>query len=113
MPIAATPTRPLAAQVRGEGTPVVCLHSSTGSAAQWAVLAEALSPRWRVVAPELHGHGRSPAWPDKAPDKLDVDAAAVWRLDGEQALHLVGHWMTAHVDPLMARRFVAAELRAA
>jgi len=86
---------PLAAQVRGHGERVVCLHSSTGSSAQWRALQNALASRWEVLAADLHGHGRSPAWPESTRSTLSVDAAAVAALAGigigGRGVHLVGH----------------------
>ena len=88
----------LACQRRGAGSLVLCLHSSTGSQAQWRTLAERLADRAEVVTPDLHGHGRSPAWPESAPNTLDTDARAVMALVqaqrpriAQQGLHLVGH----------------------
>lgn len=81
----------LSAHVQGAGATVVCLHSSAASRAQWRPLADTLGARWRVVAPDLHGHGSSPDWPATAPNSLQVDADAVMRLAGIAPVHLVGH----------------------
>lgn len=93
---------PLALHSQGAGAPVVCLHSSAGSHAQWRHLSETLSPRWRVLTPDLHGHGASPAWPEGAANTLDVDAGAVARLVGPGPVHLVGHSYGAAVALQMA-----------
>jgi len=89
---------PLACQRRGAGPLVLCLHSSTGSQAQWRTLADRLADRAEVVAPDLYGHGRSPAWPEGTANTLDTDAHAVMALVRAQrpglvreGLHLVGH----------------------
>jgi pimeloyl-ACP methyl ester carboxylesterase len=89
---------PLSARTVGAGDLVVCLHSSAGSQGQWQHLAQRLAPRWQVLAPDLHGHGRSPAWPASATNTLHVDAHAVTALmEGTQpaldarGVHLVGH----------------------
>ncbi len=88
----------LACQRRGAGALVLCLHSSTGSQAQWRTLAERLADRAEVVTPDLYGHGRSPAWPEAAAHTLDTDARAVMALVqaqrprlAQEGLHLVGH----------------------
>jgi pimeloyl-ACP methyl ester carboxylesterase len=85
----------LSARTLGAGDLVVCLHSSAGTHAQWLGLANTLSRRWKVLAPDLHGHGHSPQWPHGASSTLHVDAHAVSALiDGAQAargVHLVGH----------------------
>ena len=89
---------PLSAHGQGMGDTVVCLHSSTGSHAQWRGLAEALVGRCTLITPNLHGHGNSPAWPAGAANNLYVDAHAVSALlpgtrNGvvRQGVHLVGH----------------------
>jgi len=99
-------TAPLAAQTRGSGHRIVCLHSSTGSSAQWRALQDRLAARWEVLAPDLHGHGRSPAWPDAVRSTLNVDAAAVTSLAGVEgrAVHLVGHSYGAAVALQIALR---------
>lgn len=100
----------LAAQSQGDGPVVLCLHSSTGTHAQWNGLADALSERWQVVAPDLHGHGRSPAWPAGALDTLHVDANAVTQLVQpawglvRRGIHLVGHSYGAAVAMQIALR---------
>lgn len=40
---------------------LVCLHGCAGSAEQWAHQIEHLAPDYRVIAPELRGHGQSEA----------------------------------------------------
>lgn len=47
---------------RGQGSPLLLLHGFTGSSADWQTVFvdyERLAHRWRVVAPDLRGHGRS------------------------------------------------------
>jgi pimeloyl-ACP methyl ester carboxylesterase len=44
----------------GTGPPVLCVHGASGTAGyEWAALAAGLSDRYRCVAPDLRGHGRS------------------------------------------------------
>src|SRR5690349_8336711 len=102
----ATPQTTLAAQVRGSGPRVVCLHSSTGSSAQWRALQDAMASRWEVLAPDLHGHGRSPALPDGDVSALAADADAVVAAAGIAArpVHLVGHSYGAAVALQVALR---------
>lgn len=47
----------------GDGPGVVCLHSNGSSSGQWRALMEGLAPRYRVLAADLYGSGRSPPWP--------------------------------------------------
>ena len=45
--------------VRGDGEPLLLLHGGTGIGADWAHVFPADPPGYRVVAPDLRGHGRS------------------------------------------------------
>jgi len=77
----------------GHGTSVVCLHSSASNSSQWRALADRLSGRFRVLAVDLHGCGRTPAWTQNRPLRLDDEVALldpVWRSAG-QSFHIVGH----------------------
>lgn len=47
----------------GAGRGVVCLHSNASTSGQWRGLMDALRPKFRVLAPDSYGAGRSPAWP--------------------------------------------------
>lgn len=78
---------------RGSGEPVVLLHSSGASGAQWRALAELLGGRYRVAAPDLYGYGASAQWPGRGMFSLAHEAQIVHALldrVGEPA-HLVGH----------------------
>ena len=99
----------LFARTEGQtGAAVVCLHSSTGSHAQWRGLAAQLAQRCRVTSFDLHGHGRSPDWPDgsePAGRTLLVDAQAVIaRMHAEPGIHLVAHSYGAAVAMQIALR---------
>lgn len=72
---------------------VVLLHSSASSSSQWRLLIEQLAPRFRLLAPDLQGCGKSPPWHFERPLRLDdeVDAlAAVFERAGPR-FHLIGH----------------------
>jgi pimeloyl-ACP methyl ester carboxylesterase len=47
----------------GQGPAVVCIHCNASSSSQWRPLMDRLAPRHRVLAPDIHGAGRGPAWP--------------------------------------------------
>lgn len=86
-------TLPVRIQARrvGSGPVVVCLHSSGSSSSQWRELAGELARDHHVIAPDLLGHGRSPA-SHRAEDALVQDAAQVAALIAEhENVHLVGH----------------------
>jgi pimeloyl-ACP methyl ester carboxylesterase len=77
----------------GIGEPVVLLHCTAGSGRQWADVAEALSPDFRVIAPDLCGYGGTTHWPGNGTFNLAVEAdlvAAMLDMLGKPA-HIVGH----------------------
>ena len=92
-----------------EGERVLLLHGVQSSAATWWRIADGLAADGRrVVAPDLRGHGRSPAAVSYALADLAADVRAIggdWdlvvghSLGGTLAAHLVG-------DPGFARRAV-------
>jgi pimeloyl-ACP methyl ester carboxylesterase len=43
----------------GRSPPILALHGLASNARWWDLVAARLSPRWRVLAPDLRGHGRS------------------------------------------------------
>jgi pimeloyl-ACP methyl ester carboxylesterase len=77
----------------GSGTAVVCIHSSASSSGQWRALMERLADRFRVIAVDLYGSGKTAAWPQDQPMHLDDELAllsSVFRAAGDR-FHLVGH----------------------
>ncbi|MCG8348128.1 MAG: alpha/beta hydrolase [Chloroflexales bacterium] len=38
---------------------IVCLHGAAGTADQWSAQIEHLAPNYRIIAPDLRGHGKS------------------------------------------------------
>ena len=77
----------------GCGEPVVLLHSSVSSSAQWRSLIEVLQPRCHVMAPDLYGYGGSDPWPGAGRLRLADEAAIVEELVARCGgpIHLVGH----------------------
>jgi len=77
----------------GSGPAVLCLHCSASTSGQWRPLMEQLAGRYRVIAPDLYGCGKSPAWPGERPmwldDQIELLSPAFERA-GER-FHLVGH----------------------
>ncbi len=61
-------------EVAGNGAPLVLLHGFTGSAESWESLIPAFAARYRTVAIDFLGHGRSDAPAD--PDRYRVEHAA-------------------------------------
>jgi pimeloyl-ACP methyl ester carboxylesterase len=89
-----TKDRP-AAYVReaGSGEPVVCTHASASSSAQWRPLTERLAGRFRMIAVDLHGAGRSPAWAENRPLTLADEVALLEPVIAAtgRRVHVVGH----------------------
>jgi pimeloyl-ACP methyl ester carboxylesterase len=77
----------------GAGPAVVCLHSNASTSAQWRPLMERLSGRFRVIAVDAYGAGKSPDWPPGTPGWLDDELALLERLlnNIEGQFHLAGH----------------------
>ncbi len=73
--------------------PIVLLHCSGSSAAQWRSLATKLAGRYRVITPDLIGYGASAPWAGRAEFCLAQEAAAIRSILGalEEPAHLVGH----------------------
>ena len=77
----------------GQGASVVCLHSSASSSAQWRPLMDRLGCRYRTLAADLYGSGKSPTWPALRPLSLADEVALLepaLTAAGER-YHLVGH----------------------
>ncbi|WP_223166822.1 alpha/beta fold hydrolase [Nonomuraea sp. SYSU D8015] len=84
--------------------PVLLLvHGWGGDGRAWAPVTAALPPRFRVVAPDLRGHGRSPAPPSGyRPAELAADLVALMDRLGVEAAVPVGHSMGAQVATALA-----------
>lgn len=76
----------------GDNAPtVMLLHSGAASSQQWRKLIQSLTPRYRVLAPDLIGHGNTPLT-QTAPTvdhELALLAALADRIAGP--FHLIGH----------------------
>lgn len=78
---------------QGRGEPVLLLHSSGSSSAQWRALIDRLSTRFRVIAPDLYGYGASALWPGQVSFRLAHEAEIACALLGRigEPAHVVGH----------------------
>ena len=85
--------RVLAYQDVGSGPTVILAHCSAGTHRIWAPLIDALRTRYRVLAPDLLGYGKSDPWPINA--RLhpwsDVSAIVALAERAGEPVHLVGH----------------------
>jgi pimeloyl-ACP methyl ester carboxylesterase len=73
----------------GQGPPVLLVHGSATSGRFWRALVERLTPRYRVIAPDLPGYGES-AWHPQA-RATDLDVVSTFAHAFGEPLHLVGH----------------------
>ena len=80
-------------RVAGSGTAVVCIHANASSSAQWRALMDLLSPRHRVIAPDLYGSGKSVDWPSASEISLrdEVEFIAPVLQQAGDRFSLVGH----------------------
>lgn len=90
----------LAVEEHGHGPlPVLLVHGMAGEAGFWSSTIRALGPAYRLIVPELRGHGRSaqPADGNYSIGGCDADLAAV--IDGLELerVVLVGHSYGASV----------------
>jgi pimeloyl-ACP methyl ester carboxylesterase len=80
---------------RGQGVPVVLLHSSMSSKEQWKRLCESLLHHFRVIAIDLYGYGNSTFPPTPDSFTLGDETARIEHLIqaciGDQPFHLIGH----------------------
>lgn len=91
--------------VCGDGPPVVLVHGLTGAASNFVSLAPLLARRFRVLVPELPGHGGSQALP--AAPNLDAFADAVHAASAAEGMVpavFVGHSLGGLVSLRLAMR---------
>ena len=75
----------------GSGTPLLALHGHYNEASAFAPLAEALAPRWRVIALDQRGHGASDRAESYERDDYVADVAAFRRHLGIGPVAVLGH----------------------
>lgn len=86
-------------RVRGQGTPILCLHGHPGSSDSLSVFTDYLSDRFQTIAPDLRGYGESPVYGEFEMidhlddlelllDRLKVDRCLIlgWSLGGILAM---------------------------
>jgi 3-oxoadipate enol-lactonase len=99
----------------GQGTPVVLLHGFPLSGAIWHEQQQRLSEHYRVIAPDLRGHGRSPA--PSGVYEMDLLARDVLALLDALRIkkaiimgHSMGGYVTLAAWKLVPERFLALGL---
>jgi pimeloyl-ACP methyl ester carboxylesterase len=77
----------------GTGPAVVCLHANASTSGQWRALMERLAGRFRVIAVDTYGAGKSPEWPGERRLQLADEVALLEPVFGAAgaSFHLVGH----------------------
>jgi pimeloyl-ACP methyl ester carboxylesterase len=77
----------------GTGPGVVCIHSNASTSSQWRGLMELLAPKFRVLAPDSYGSGKSPEWPSDRVITLHDEVALIEPVLARAgtSLALVGH----------------------
>jgi pimeloyl-ACP methyl ester carboxylesterase len=75
------------------GPPLVLVHGLGGAASNWVELAPLLAPRFRLLVPELAGHGRSDPLSGAAPtlDAFAAQVAALLEVEAMTPAVVVGH----------------------
>ena len=77
----------------GSGPTVLCLHSNASHSGQWRGLMDQLSDRFRVVAVDSYGSGRTAEWPSdrviRLADEVELLQPLLDSISGP--LYLVGH----------------------
>jgi pimeloyl-ACP methyl ester carboxylesterase len=87
----------------GTGTPVLLLHGSASTGTMWTPVINALKSRFRVLAPDLIGYGRTDPWPDGLDFGLDDEIALLEPLIANAPAHVVAHSYGAVVALQLAR----------
>ncbi|MCJ9427603.1 alpha/beta fold hydrolase [Kordiimonas marina] len=78
---------------RGAGAPLVMLHGLFGSADNLGGIARILESDFRVIAPDLRNHGRSPHDDHMSYPLMAADVLALMDSLGLEKVHLFGHSM--------------------
>ena len=86
-----------------DGPVVLAVHGVTGHGARWRPLVEAELPGARVLAPDLRGHGRSPAEPPWTLEQHVVDLLAVLDAAGVERAVVLTHSFGGAIGLHLAR----------
>jgi 2-succinyl-6-hydroxy-2,4-cyclohexadiene-1-carboxylate synthase len=84
----------------GAGAPLMLVHGFTGCAASWAQLEPALATRFKLIMPDLLGHGRTDSPPDSARYRMErcvEDLIAILDALGVERTNLLGYSMGGRV----------------
>lgn len=87
----------LAHEEWGQGSPLLLVHGFTGNRESWNHLRPLLGPRFRVLAPDLPGHGESPIHPDTTFDATIEALLALLDSQGLAQVDVAGYSLGARV----------------
>lgn len=91
---------------QGSGTPVVLLHGFCGSRKYWRDVLPTLASRYWVIAPDLRGHGDSPATDGVyTMERLADDTAALLDRLGIGKAFVFGHSLSGYSTLAFADRY--------
>lgn len=91
---------------RGEGPCLVLLHGYLESSEIWDSFADRIPQGYRLIIPDLPGHGRSGTWGDlHSMDDLAGAVSAILKAEGIGKIFLVGHSMGGYVLMAFAELF--------
>lgn len=91
---------------RGEGPCLLLLHGYLESMEIWKDFAERISGRYRLIIPDLPGHGNSGIWGDThSMEDLAGGIRALMESEGIDKIFLVGHSMGGYVVMAFADLF--------
>lgn len=96
----------------GSGPTVILVHSSVAGARQWRALMDAMSDQAHLIAINLFGYGKTPAWTQGTPQTLEDQArliAPFLPTDGTP-VSIVGHSFGGSVA-MKAASLYAAQIR--
>jgi lipase len=86
-----------------DGVPLLALHGLTGHGARWRQLARTRLPGYRVIAPDLRGHGRSIPLPPWTLEQHAADLLAVVDGYGLDSVPVLAHSFGAAIAFHLAR----------
>ena len=87
----------------GAGTPLVLIHGVGGDASTWDALVPELALRFRLIRPDLRGHGRSPLLTEPCTaEDLARDVLRVMDTLGVEAAGVVGNSLGGQVAQALA-----------
>jgi len=103
--VSARPILRSAILAAGAGTPVLLLHGSASTSAMWTPVIDALKARFRVLAPDLIGYGRTDPWPDGHDYSLEEEVRLIvpFVANAARGAHVVAHSYGGLVALRMAR----------